>query len=111
MGQGKQEVYFSEHCLQEGVSISRVLQALIGDVDPSSDSIAESDSGSPSNQLNQAQQTDAASSQAASACASELISHKIVKYSYLILTILDIAKSIKCCRVYLSLPFDVVKLV
>ena len=31
MGQGKQEVYFSEHCLQEGISINGVLQTLIGD--------------------------------------------------------------------------------
>ena len=71
MGPGKQEVYFSEHCIQEGVSISRVLQALIGD-DSSTHQIAESDSGSPSAQQNQPQQTDDAGTQG---CASELISH------------------------------------
>ena len=70
MGQGKQEVYFSEHCMQEGVSISRVLQALIGGVDTSSHLIAESDSETLSTEQNQPQHTD---SQAALGCASKLI--------------------------------------
>lgn len=53
MGPGKQDVYFSENCLQEGVSIISVLQNLIGHINDPSVVTSESDSSSQTHQEEQ----------------------------------------------------------
>ena len=71
MGQGKQDVHFSRQCLEEGVSISRVLQTLVGDVSDQPVIPAKPDAEIPVIQVRPEEKSGSESSQLTFECTGE----------------------------------------
>ena len=79
MGQGKQEVHFSDNCLREGINVNRVLHYLIGDDTGSNAPVVTSDSesetsSSESSSSDEDQLSSSLSQATASSCTSKFFS-------------------------------------
>ena len=72
MGAGKQDVHFSRQCLEEGVSINRVLQTLVGDVSDQPVIPAKPDAEIPVIQARSEEKSDSEVSQSMLECTGEL---------------------------------------